>query len=120
MELTELRQTFKTGKTKDVEWRKAQLKGIIKLLDENENQIFEALERDLGKHPVKAYRDESQLLMKQPIPSAEMACSVIQQEELQKDVLKIGKLNADYDMSAMYSQGNVQKSQFECTVCHGK
>ncbi|KAL8123524.1 hypothetical protein AgCh_011483 [Apium graveolens] len=62
----------------------------------------------------------SQLLMRQPLPSVEMACSVIQQEESQKDVLKISKLNVDYDMSAMYSQGNVQKSQFECTVCHGK
>lgn len=61
MELSELRQTFKTGKTKDVEWRKAQLKGIIKLLDDNENQIFQALERDLGKHPVEAYRDEVSL-----------------------------------------------------------
>lgn len=56
--MEELRQTFKTGKTKDVEWRKAQLKAIIKLLDDNQNKIFQALERDLGKHPVEAYRDE--------------------------------------------------------------
>lgn len=56
--VSELKQTFKTGRTRDVEWRKAQLKGIIKLLDENELQIFQALERDLGKHPVEAYRDE--------------------------------------------------------------
>ncbi|KAK1373468.1 Aldehyde dehydrogenase [Heracleum sosnowskyi] len=62
--LSELKQTFKTGKTKDVEWRKSQLKALIKLLDDNENQIFQALERDLGKHPVEAFRDEIGILKK--------------------------------------------------------
>ncbi|WOH08582.1 hypothetical protein DCAR_0728026 [Daucus carota subsp. sativus] len=62
--VSELKQTFNTGRTRDVEWRKAQLKGIIKLLDENELQIFQALERDLGKHPVEAYRDEIGVIKK--------------------------------------------------------
>ncbi|KAG5534608.1 hypothetical protein RHGRI_022659 [Rhododendron griersonianum] len=56
--LGELRQAFKSGRTKSVGWRKSQLQAILKLMDENEDQIFKALQQDLGKHPVEAYRDE--------------------------------------------------------------
>ncbi|KAG5079168.1 hypothetical protein JHK86_003233 [Glycine max] len=54
----ELRQYFKTGKTKSVTWRKNQLTSLIDLVHENEDAIFKALHKDLGKHPVEAYRDE--------------------------------------------------------------
>ncbi|KAK4486006.1 hypothetical protein RD792_008667 [Penstemon davidsonii] len=53
-----LRKTFRCGKTKEVGWRKAQLRGVLKFVEENESKIFEALKQDLGKHPVEAYRDE--------------------------------------------------------------
>ncbi|KAG8383393.1 hypothetical protein BUALT_Bualt04G0007800 [Buddleja alternifolia] len=56
--LAELKQTFRSGKTKGAAWREAQLRALLKLVEENETQIFEALKRDLGKHPVEAYRDE--------------------------------------------------------------
>ncbi|OIT37781.1 PREDICTED: aldehyde dehydrogenase family 3 member F1 [Nicotiana attenuata] len=56
--LGEVRTTFKGGRTRGVEWRKAQLQALLKLLAENEDKIFEALRQDLGKHPVEAYRDE--------------------------------------------------------------
>lgn len=56
--LGELRTTFRSGRTRSVAWRKAQLQAILKLLDENEEEIFEALKQDLGKHPVESYRDE--------------------------------------------------------------
>ncbi|KAL2333759.1 hypothetical protein Fmac_014972 [Flemingia macrophylla] len=54
----ELRQYFKTGKTKSVIWRKNQLTALLDLVHENEDAIFKALHQDLGKHPVEAYRDE--------------------------------------------------------------
>nr|KYP48434.1 Aldehyde dehydrogenase family 3 member F1 [Cajanus cajan] len=54
----ELRQYFKTGKTKSVTWRKNQLTALLDLVHENEEAIFKALHQDLGKHPVEAYRDE--------------------------------------------------------------
>ncbi|XP_061357248.1 aldehyde dehydrogenase family 3 member F1 [Gastrolobium bilobum] len=54
----ELRQYFKTGKTKSVTWRKNQLKALLDLLHHNEDAMFKALHQDLGKHPVEAYRDE--------------------------------------------------------------
>ncbi|XP_057421661.1 aldehyde dehydrogenase family 3 member F1 [Lotus japonicus] len=54
----ELRQCFKTGRTRSVTWRKKQLKALLDLVHDNEDAIFEALYQDLGKHPVEAYRDE--------------------------------------------------------------
>lgn len=62
--LAELHRTFRGGKTRGVEWRKSQLRAIIKLITENESQIFEALQQDLGKHPVEAYRDEIGIVKK--------------------------------------------------------
>lgn len=56
--LSELRQSLSSGRTRDAAWRKSQLEAILRLLNENEDQIFQALQRDLGKHPVEVYRDE--------------------------------------------------------------
>lgn len=56
--LSELRQSLSSGRTRDAAWRKSQLQAILRLLDENEDQIFQALQRDLGKHPIEVYRDE--------------------------------------------------------------
>nr|XP_043632394.1 aldehyde dehydrogenase family 3 member F1-like isoform X2 [Erigeron canadensis] len=57
-ELNELREVFKSGKTRDISWRRSQLHGILSLLKEREGDIFKALNQDLGKHHVEAYRDE--------------------------------------------------------------
>lgn len=54
----ELRNTFESGKTRSFEWRKAQLKSLLKLLEEKEEDIFMALHKDLGKHHVEVFRDE--------------------------------------------------------------
>ncbi|OIW09651.1 hypothetical protein TanjilG_28250 [Lupinus angustifolius] len=56
--IRELREYFKTGKTRSVIWRKNQLRAILDLVHDNENAMFDALYQDLGKHPVEAYRDE--------------------------------------------------------------
>ncbi|KAL6518474.1 hypothetical protein OROGR_018976 [Orobanche gracilis] len=53
-----LKRAFRSGKTRGVDWRKAQLRAILSFLAENEADIFEALKQDLGKHPVESYRDE--------------------------------------------------------------
>ncbi|XP_031400865.1 aldehyde dehydrogenase family 3 member F1 isoform X2 [Punica granatum] len=62
--LSELRQTFRTGRTRPVAWRKAQLRAIIDLVQDNEERIFTALLEDLGKHPVESYRDEVGVVLK--------------------------------------------------------
>ncbi|KAA8531938.1 hypothetical protein F0562_006345 [Nyssa sinensis] len=62
--LDELRQTFRSRRTRSVEWRKAQLRAILKLISDNEDHIFAALQQDLGKHPVETYRDEIGVVVK--------------------------------------------------------
>uniref|UniRef100_A0A5B7A3W9 Aldehyde dehydrogenase n=2 Tax=Davidia involucrata TaxID=16924 RepID=A0A5B7A3W9_DAVIN len=62
--LAELRQTFRSGRTRSVAWRKAQLRAILKLFADNQDNIFQALHQDLGKHPVEAYRDEFGVVLK--------------------------------------------------------
>ena len=57
-DLEQLRDYFRSGKTKDASWRTTQLKGLQKFIVEREDDILHALKLDLGKHPVESYRDE--------------------------------------------------------------
>ncbi|KAI3834838.1 hypothetical protein MKW98_015951 [Papaver atlanticum] len=63
-EVEELRETFRSGKTKCVNWRRSQLKAILTLLSDKEEEIFMALYKDLGKPHCEAYRDETGVLVK--------------------------------------------------------
>ncbi|KAF4347057.1 hypothetical protein F8388_009302 [Cannabis sativa] len=56
--LGEVRESFKSGKTRSLEWRKKQLTALINLIQDNEQKLSKALFHDLGKHPAEAYRDE--------------------------------------------------------------
>jgi len=60
-ELEEMRECYRSGRTMEASWRKSQLKGLLRLLREREEEIFRALHQDLGKHPAEAYRDEVNL-----------------------------------------------------------
>ncbi|XP_076953691.1 aldehyde dehydrogenase family 3 member F1-like [Bidens hawaiensis] len=71
----ELRLTFKSGKTRSGDWRKAQLRAILRLIQENEDTLFRLLESELGKHPVESYRDEIGVVKK----SADHALTYIDQ-----------------------------------------
>ncbi|MED6194073.1 hypothetical protein PIB30_025148 [Stylosanthes scabra] len=57
----ELRQYFRSGSTRSVSWRKNQLTALLDLVQQNEDAISHSLYQDLGKHPVEAYRDESNI-----------------------------------------------------------
>jgi aldehyde dehydrogenase (NAD+) len=50
-----LRQTFATGKTRSLEWRKEQLRALNRLMVENETKVADALEKDLGRSPFEAW-----------------------------------------------------------------
>lgn len=63
-ELKEARETFKSGKTRSFAWRKSQLQALLRLILENEDEIFNVLKEDLGKHRVEAFRDEVGILIK--------------------------------------------------------
>jgi len=54
----ELREAYECGRTRSVAWRRAQLRGLLRLLEEKEAEAFQALRTDLGKHHAEAYRDE--------------------------------------------------------------
>ncbi|BBY81037.1 aldehyde dehydrogenase family protein [Mycolicibacterium pulveris] len=50
-----LRETFNTGRTKDLDWRKQQLQAMERLVTENEDAIAEALHQDLGRNRFEAW-----------------------------------------------------------------
>jgi aldehyde dehydrogenase (NAD+) len=50
-----LRQTFATGRTRSVEWRKQQLLALQALMEENEDAITKALAEDLDRSPAEAF-----------------------------------------------------------------
>lgn len=47
--LAGLRKSFASGKTKPIEWRVKQLKGLLRMYEENEAIFTEALHKDLRK-----------------------------------------------------------------------
>ena len=44
-----LKDSFRSGKTRDVEYRKDQLRELLRLMEENEDAIAEALAKDMHK-----------------------------------------------------------------------
>lgn len=50
-----VRKTFATGRTRDIEWRKQQLRALERLVTENEPAIADALAQDLGRKPFEAW-----------------------------------------------------------------
>lgn len=50
-----LRDTFKSGRTRSIEWRKQQLQALERMMVENEGAIAEALDKDLGRGPFEAW-----------------------------------------------------------------
>ena len=53
-----LRESFRSGKTKTYEWRASQLEGIARLIKEKESDITEALKSDLAKPEMETYLHE--------------------------------------------------------------
>jgi len=54
-QVTSLRGVFARGRTREIDWRLRQLRAIEQLLDENEDEIAEALAQDLGRHRAEAW-----------------------------------------------------------------
>ncbi|KQK00542.1 aldehyde dehydrogenase family 3 member F1 isoform X2 [Brachypodium distachyon] len=62
--VSSLGEVYKSGRTRDLSWRQSQLKGLIRLLTEKEEEILDVLHHDLGKHRTEAFRDEVGVLVK--------------------------------------------------------
>ncbi|XP_071701896.1 aldehyde dehydrogenase family 3 member H1-like [Rutidosis leptorrhynchoides] len=56
--MKELRGTVATGTTKSYEWRSSQLKNLLKMVENSEKQICEALFSDLSKPEMEAFIHE--------------------------------------------------------------
>jgi hypothetical protein len=72
---SELREVYDSGRTKDMEWRQSQLRGLLGLLREKEEEIFEVLREDLGKHRGESFRDEVRFPMNLRQRSNSASCS---------------------------------------------
>ena len=53
-QVQELRQNFKSGFTKDLKWRRTQLKSLLKMYNENEELFVDAVYNDLKKPRLEA------------------------------------------------------------------
>ncbi|GGM07774.1 aldehyde dehydrogenase [Streptomyces fumigatiscleroticus] len=60
-----LRATFRTGRTKPLEWRTDQLRRLRALLTENGPQLAAALHADLGKSAAEAHRTEIDFVVRE-------------------------------------------------------
>jgi aldehyde dehydrogenase (NAD+) len=61
---TTLFSTFRTGRTKDLAWRRWQLKQLWWLLEDNEQRILEALKGDLSRHPIESFASDIYFIKK--------------------------------------------------------
>lgn len=61
--VSELHQTFKTGRTKDLSWRRAQLTKLKDLLTQHEVEFSRALRQDLHKSEQEAWTSEIGFLL---------------------------------------------------------
>jgi aldehyde dehydrogenase (NAD+) len=53
--VSEVRACFDSGKTRSLEWRRAQLDGIARFLQERRDELFAALAEDLGRSAVESH-----------------------------------------------------------------
>jgi len=50
-----LRATFRSGRTRSLTWRRAQLEGLARLLSERESHLAAAVEQDLGRSAIGTF-----------------------------------------------------------------
>ncbi|XP_022976768.1 aldehyde dehydrogenase family 3 member H1-like isoform X1 [Cucurbita maxima] len=62
--VAELRESYNSGKTRSYEWRVNQLKNLLKLIEENEEEMVDKIHSDLHKPESEAFAHEVGLLKK--------------------------------------------------------
>ena len=59
------RKYFLTNETKDIKFRKRQLKNLLKAIHQNQDKILDALQKDLGKSHIEGYMCEISLVIEE-------------------------------------------------------
>ncbi|XP_059175799.1 aldehyde dehydrogenase family 3 member B1-like [Physella acuta] len=83
----ELRTSFASGKTKDRKWRESQLKGIVRLFEENESKIQEVLYKDLHKHKAEGAIMESVICINDAIHAINSLSDWMKPEKVAKGAI---------------------------------
>lgn len=81
------KEGFKTGRTKDVKFRKKQLKQLLKLVQDNKASICEALKLDLSKPEFETLLGEFNLLMNEIIEFLYLVDDFVKPENRGKNLL---------------------------------
>lgn len=85
--IKEVKETFKTGRTKDVKFRKQQLKNLLKLVEDNKDVICDALKADLNKPPFETLLCEYNLLVNEILEILHVIDSFAKPENKSKSLL---------------------------------
>ncbi|XP_076453251.1 aldehyde dehydrogenase family 3 member B1-like isoform X2 [Babylonia areolata] len=60
--VADMRAVFRSGRTRNYEWRMGQLRALLKLLEDNESKLTDALYEDLHKHKMESMVMEINLI----------------------------------------------------------
>lgn len=114
--MQQVRSTFDSGRTRSLDWREQQLRGMLRFLEEREEEIAEALAVDLGRSPFESWfgdiappKGEAELALKRlrrwarprrrPVPLTQLPASARIQYEPLGVVLVIGPWNYPVNLS---------------------
>ncbi|XP_020612659.1 fatty aldehyde dehydrogenase-like [Orbicella faveolata] len=119
-----VRDTFRSGRTRDVEFRKEQLRNLLKLFDENEDEVLQAVGKDLHKPKVEAILAEV-LIVKNDIAYALNNLSEWTKPEI-PEVPMVNKMDNCFTMSEPLGvaldcftviNGGVEETQYLLKKC---
>lgn len=83
----ELKETFKTGRTRDVKFRKQQLKKLLQAIEDNKDPICDALKADLNKPTFETILCEYNLLVNEILEILHEIDSFTKPESKSKNLL---------------------------------
>ncbi|KAL9979597.1 hypothetical protein ACROYT_G017278 [Oculina patagonica] len=92
------KDAFRSGRTRDVEFRREQLRNLLTLMEENEDQIVEALEKDLHKPKVEVILAEI-VIVKNDIAFALNNLSEWTKPEIPPEVPIVNKMDTIFTVS---------------------
>ncbi|XP_041365280.1 aldehyde dehydrogenase, dimeric NADP-preferring-like [Gigantopelta aegis] len=84
-----VRQVFRSGRTVTYEWRRTQLEGMLKLLDENMDKLTDALYKDLHKAKAEAMMMELNMVRNEVINTMNSLTTWMKPEKVKKELINI-------------------------------